>query len=240
MSSNSAHVANALSLLTSGLSPYVEEKLRTIYRDNWKRVAKDSFRDDRSRALSNGEAIEWDAHLLLTVVWDQWNSVFRHDLGHHERSLVSELREFRNRWAHQQEFDFDDTYRVLDSVRRLLKSTNAPNLRAITEEQSALLEQHVAEAVNSQVQRTAFHRNKWWIIIIYAMCCVLIITHMLMSSSETSFEGSLALVSFVLLLFIYLTYQQFKMEPPLLYGPRECHVCHKIIYRKTCPYCEGR
>ena len=66
-----------------------------------------------------------------------------------------------------------------------------------------------------------------------------IITHLLMSDNNASFEGSLAMISFVLLLFVYLTYQQFKMEPPLLYGPRECPKCHKIVYRKPCPYCEA-
>lgn len=242
MSTNSDRISTALNILTAGLSPYVEDKLKLIYRDNWKRVARGSFRDDRSRALAPTatDDIDWDAHSLLTVMWDQWNTVFRHDMSHAERSLVSELREFRNRWAHQQEFDFDDTYRVVDSVRRLLKAANAANIRAIVEEKSDLLEEHVAEAVNTQVQRTAFQRNKWWIILIYGMCCVLIVTHLLMSDSDATLEGSLAMISFVLLLFVYLTYQQFKMEPPLLYGPHECPTCHKIIYRRNCPYCQGR
>jgi hypothetical protein len=33
-------------------------------------------------------------------MWDQWNVVFRKTLGNAERSLVSELRDARNRWAH--------------------------------------------------------------------------------------------------------------------------------------------
>lgn len=228
-------VSTALDLLTQGLAPYVEEKLRAIHRDNWTRAVKGSFRDDRSRTSSDGKEILWDAHSLLTVMWDQWNSVFRHDLGHYERSLVSELREFRNRWAHQQQFDFDDAFRVLDSVHRLLTSVNAANVRAIQFEKADLLESHVAEEVNNQVQKTAFQRNKWWVIAIYALCCGLIITHAFLYSNE----GAITLVSFVLLVFIYLIYQQFKMEAPLLYGPRECNRCHRIVYRKPCPYCKS-
>ena len=53
-------------------------------------------------------------------------------------------------------------------------------------------------------------------------------------------SGSSALISVVLLVFVYLIYQQFKMEAPLLYGPRECRRCHRIIYRRSCPYCDTR
>lgn len=236
MSSYRDYVSRALDFLAEGLAPYVEAKLRTIHQDNWVRAARASFRDDRSRESTSGKGIDWDAHSLLTVVWDQWNSVFRHDLGHIERSLVSELREVRNRWAHQQSFDFDDAYRVLDSVQRLLTAIQAANVDLVRREKSDLLESHVAEAVNTQVQRTAFQRNKWWVIAIYALCCGLIISHALMAGRQ----GASLLISVVLLVFIYLMYQQFKMEAPLLYGPRECTRCHRIVYRKVCPYCESR
>ncbi|WP_146509059.1 Swt1 family HEPN domain-containing protein [Thalassoglobus neptunius] len=234
VATNRERISTGLDLLTEGLAPYVEEKLRKIHRDNWIRSVESSFRDDRSRLTQDGKSIDWDAHSLLTVMWDQWNSVFRHDLGHYERSLVSELREFRNRWAHQQAFTFDDVFRVLDSCHRLLKSVDAKNVVVIEREKTDLLESHVAEKVNSQVQKTAFQRNKWWVIGIYALCCCLIIIHAIMFSNE----GSITLISFVLLIFIYLIYQQFKMEAPLLYGPRECPRCHRIVYRKPCPYCQ--
>lgn len=233
MNGNSEKITRVLEILTEGLAPYVEGKLRAIYKENWPRAVQGSFRDDRTRA-QNGK-VEWDAHSLLTVMWDQWNSVFRHDLGHAERSLVSELREYRNRWAHQQTFDFDDTYRITDSIRRLLQSVNAQNLDAIRLEKNELLESHVAEAVNSQVQRTAHSRNKWWIIVIYAMCCFMILGFLLFSGELGA--GHYFMMATVLLTFVYIIYQQFKMEPPLLYGPRECHRCHRIIYRQTCPYC---
>jgi hypothetical protein len=235
LSSYRERISRALDLLAEGLAPYVEGKLRAIHRDNWVRAARASFRDDRARTTADGDGIEWDVHSLLTVMWDQWNSVFRHELGHFERSLVSELREVRNRWAHQQSFDFDDAFRVLDSVQRLLSAVNAENVMLVKQEKSELLESHVAEAVNTQVQRTAFQRNKWWVIAIYALCCGLIIAHALMAGRE----GASLLISVVLLVFVYLIYQQFKMEAPLLYGPRECHRCHRIVYRKACPYCDA-
>ena len=205
---NSDQIGHALALLTEGLVPYVEAHLRAAHGQQWHEAIASRYRGVRTLSEQR-RAIDWDAHLLLTVMWDQWNTCFRHDLGHAERSLVSELREYRNRWAHQQSFDFDDTYRILDSVRRLLSAANAPNLEAIERQKSELLEAHLAEAVNAQVQNTAFHRNRWWMMLIYAMCCGLIITHMVMSSRS----GTSVVISIVVLVFTYLAYQLFKADP---------------------------
>ena len=41
-------------------------------------------------------------------MWNQWNLVFKKTLGQEERTLVSELRDARNRWAHQNPFSADD------------------------------------------------------------------------------------------------------------------------------------
>lgn len=233
--SNHQRVSNALQHLTEGLSPFVEERLRAVHNGGWQRAAQASFRDDRARTNANGEGIHWDAHALLTVMWDQWNACFRTQLGHTERSLVSELREFRNRWAHQQAFDFDDTYRILDSVRRLLAAARSPRLDQIQQEKEDLLESHVAEQVNTQLHQTAFHRNKYWVIAIYLICCLALVGFLIAYGNA----GTPAVITVLSLLFVYLCYQQFKLEPPLLYGPRECHRCHRIVYRKNCPYCEG-
>ncbi|MBX3436179.1 MAG: hypothetical protein KF861_01725 [Planctomycetaceae bacterium] len=226
-------IGSALDQLTVGLRPYVEGKLKDAFSGNWQQVACSSFRDGRERVSECGR-VEWDAHSLLTVMWDQWNAAFRSHLGHAERSLVSELRTMRNHWAHQHDFDFDDAYRVLDSVRRLLEAIAAPNTPEISRQKEELLESYVAEQVNSQVQRAAFKRGKRWIIGIYALCCAAITYH----AATSEHVGSSAIISFVILVFVYLIYQQFTLEPPLLYGPHECHRCKRIIYRRQCPYCE--
>ncbi|REJ72837.1 MAG: hypothetical protein DWQ34_28420 [Planctomycetota bacterium] len=236
MPTSNERVTEALDQLQSGLAPFVERRLKETYGDDWIRSATGSFRDGRNRV--SGDSINWDTHSLLTVMWDQWNSVFRNNLGHYERSLVSELREFRNRWAHQHDFDFDDTYRVVDSVRRLLTSVDAPNVAEVNRQKQDLLESHVAEEVNSQIQRTAFNRNKWWVIGIYALCVAFLMWNMLRSLGDDGKSAASALASILILTLVYLIYQQFKMEPPLLYGPRECPKCHKIVYRRSCPYCE--
>ena len=54
-------------------------------------------------------------------MWDEWQSVFRTVLGQTDRTYVSELRDVRNRWAHQDTFSTDDAERALDTMRRLLR-----------------------------------------------------------------------------------------------------------------------
>lgn len=232
--SNHQRVTVALDALTQGLIPYVEGKLRAVYRDRWVRTAMGSFRDEHTRTSDDGSSIHWDAHALLTVMWDQWNAIFRNDLNHSERSLVSELREYRNKWAHQQQFDFDDTFRILDSTRRLLTAIKSSNVELVEKEKNDLIESYVAEQVNTQLQRAAFKRNRWWVVMVYSFCCMMLITFMLIYTTK----AMPMVVAFTALMFIYLIYQQFKLEPPLLYGPRECQSCHRIIYRLNCPYCQ--
>ena len=109
----------------------------------------------------------------------------------------------------------------------------APNVEVVRHEKNDLIESYVADQVNTQLQRTAFVRNKWWVIIVYSFCCMLLIGFMYAYGNQ----ASPFVMAAIALLFIYLIYQQVRMEPPLLYGPRECMTCHRIIYRRTCPYC---
>ena len=86
----------------------------------WRRLGKYSVKAFPEDHPGRGEKGQWDTQKILLVMWDQWNTVFNKTLGHPERSIVSELRETRKNWAHQQTFSGNDTYRALDSVERLL------------------------------------------------------------------------------------------------------------------------
>ena len=119
---NYERVGKALELLKSGLSPFVEREIKSAYPK--KDMVKQLLGDDR--LLAEKPISEWDVAALLKIMWDTWNSVFRKILGPAERSLVSELRDYRNRWAHQQTFTSDDADRALDSMMRLLSAVSAP------------------------------------------------------------------------------------------------------------------
>src|SRR4030067_3104513 len=92
----------------------------------WFEQAKASVSDAQASLFGTETEPHWDAASLLSVMWNQWNVVFRKTLGQAERTLVSELRDVRNRWAHQNPFSSDDADRALDSMARLLTAISAP------------------------------------------------------------------------------------------------------------------
>src|SRR5262245_8151105 len=63
-----------------------------------------------------------DPQVLLKAIDLNWSNVFGQFLGRTERSIANELRETRNRWAHNDQFTYRDTDRALDSAQRLLEA----------------------------------------------------------------------------------------------------------------------
>ena len=98
---------------------------------------------------------EWDAAGLLKLMWEAWNDVFRRTLGPADRSLVSELRDLRNKWAHQQTFSGDDAYRALDSAGRLLAAVSAPQSDEIEKTKMELLRLRFDEQVRTEKRKSA-------------------------------------------------------------------------------------
>src|SRR6266702_4963591 len=99
--SNAERVGKALELLNQGLFPFMKRELKASYGDTWFEQASANLREYQMPGKGDGDE-HWDTQALLLVMWDQWNVVFRNVLGQAERSLVSELREVRNKWAHQE------------------------------------------------------------------------------------------------------------------------------------------
>ena len=122
---NQDRVGKALELLKAGLGPFVEREVQNKIEAG--RVQLDVIRrfvDDPH--LTDKPIAKWDVAALLKLMWETWNDVFRSVLGRVERSLVSEIRDQRNKWAHQNSFSSDDADRTLDSIARLLTAISAP------------------------------------------------------------------------------------------------------------------
>lgn len=150
---NYERVGKMLDLLRNGLGPFAEREFRNVHKE---RVIDEISRiigDDRIDAGRPMEA--WDVAVLLKLIWDSWNSVFRLTLGHSERSLVSELRDCRNKWAHQEAFTSDNTYRALDSAGRLLAAVSAPQADDIERMKMELLRLRFDEQVRSEKRKSA-------------------------------------------------------------------------------------
>lgn len=153
--SNHERIGKALELLNQALRPFVERELRAIYGDGWLDAAGQGLRDDRPRTRRRNDLTSWDTQALLTILWDHWNDVFRNTLGQAERSLVSELREIRNKWAHQEPFSTDDAYRALDSMERLLKAVSAPEAEEVDKQKQELLRVRFEEQARRETRRSA-------------------------------------------------------------------------------------
>ena len=122
---NQDRVGKALELLKAGLAPFVDREVMAAVKTNSVQMATvQRYAEDP--ILSKKPISQWDAAGLLKLMWEVWNDVFGRTLGRAERSLVSELRDVRNQWAHQTPFSSDDADRALDSMARLLTAVSAP------------------------------------------------------------------------------------------------------------------
>jgi predicted AAA+ superfamily ATPase len=150
---NHERVGKALELLKSGLGPFVEREFKSTYQAKAQTEAARFLGDDRLNAKKS--MTEWDAAALLKLMWESWNDVFRRTLGPAERSLLSEMRDHRNKWAHQQTFSSDDAYRALDSAGRLLTAVSAPQADEIEKMKMELLRLRFDEQVRSEKRKSA-------------------------------------------------------------------------------------
>ncbi len=185
-------IHDALQTLTEELRPVIETRLEQVYGNTWKEQAVSGFRDHRNQ-LAVGDEIEWDAQMLLTVMWDHWNPLFRGRLGHIERSLVSELREFRNQWAHQKPMEFDDTYRMLDSIERLLRAVSRFHAATgigivkdrLLKQKSEVTDDERTTEEPAQVERTPVvsveRESDWQFVFLSLICCAFILGQIYLS-----------------------------------------------------------
>ena len=144
--SNHDRLGRALSPFNQGLTPFVERELEAAFGSTW---------HDKASADDVDGTLHWDTQALLLTMWNQWNDVFRNVLGHAERSLVSELREWRNKWAHQNSITTDDAYRALDSMERLLTAISAPEAQEIEKQKQEVLRLRYEEQARKETRRAA-------------------------------------------------------------------------------------
>ena len=152
--SNRERVGKALELLSSGLRPFVEREMKAVHGDRWKDVAQNNVWADRGQPRRAADPLQ-DVHGIFTIMWDQWNDVFSKHLGRVERTLISELRDVRNRWAHQEPFTTDDAYRGLDSIHRLLTAVSAPEAADVDRQKQELLRIRFEEQARSASKQAA-------------------------------------------------------------------------------------
>ncbi|HUX20759.1 MAG TPA: DUF499 domain-containing protein [Spirochaetia bacterium] len=150
--SNYERVGKSMELLKGGLAPFAE---REVYARLSRSEAQGTIEEfaGADRMLAGKTMAAWDAAALLNFMWIKWNEIFSTTLGRAQRSLVAELRDHRNAWAHQATFTSDDTYRVLDSVSRILSAVSAPESEDVERMKNELLRLRFDEQVRSEKRK---------------------------------------------------------------------------------------
>jgi hypothetical protein len=209
-------ISEGLNLLATGLRPYVTNRVQVVLRD---------------QQLCH-QIQFWDAQALMVFMWDRWNDLFRNELTFVERSLISELRDFRNRWAHQDWIEECDVYRILDDIQRLLTAVNSPEAKYVSRlRRESLNRLWLAELGDDEKHR------RWRMLWPYVLCGC---SALAMDSAIVSFGNapwSWILSGLVFLAMIRVAFLQSTREAHRGPGPHECTHCGRIIYSVDCPYC---
>jgi hypothetical protein len=121
--SNRQRVQGAQDALLEELPTFVEKSLRQAYGDEWVQRVTARFSGISVDAL--GKPV-WDMQLLVKAMADFWNDAFSEKLKQTDRNNIFELRDWRNKLAHDEPFTYDDTYRALDTMQRVAARIGLP------------------------------------------------------------------------------------------------------------------
>ena len=83
---NYERIGKALNVLKDGLRPFVERELKSQYQQSWFEEVKTSLSPQQLSFAGTEEEPFGDIATVLTVIWNQWNTVFRKTLGQAERT----------------------------------------------------------------------------------------------------------------------------------------------------------
>ena len=120
---NRDRISKAFDLLSEGLQDVVDEVMTKVYGSSqWPTMWADE--DARRRGSAPKILAKHDVQVQLRAITERGYE-FRDVLSRAQQSFASELRETRNRWAHNAAFSSDDTTRALDTTERLLQAVGA-------------------------------------------------------------------------------------------------------------------
>ena len=145
-----AGLPKALGLLRDGLGPACEDTWRGFYGDGWLQKVNSRLHSPEPDPSTG------DVAFLFKGMKATWNEVFGHGFPAAVRSLVFEVSDVRNRWAHQKQLSTDDTVRALDSMERVLEAFgNSDQRDEIRSLRRDLMRQMFDEESRSERRRTA-------------------------------------------------------------------------------------
>ncbi|MDP9888288.1 DUF499 domain-containing protein [Pseudarthrobacter enclensis] len=155
--SNLDRIGKALDILATSLEPFVAEALapKVPAGKDWTIIL--AAKDSKNGAVKTYNRMDSSDQLraLTEILVPGWFP-FEGKLSPAERNLAGEARDIRNKWAHRNSFNFDDAYRALDTLERLLRVTGDPKgadqVRSSRDElRNSTLQKEIKKAATSAV-----------------------------------------------------------------------------------------
>ena len=149
---NRDRVGRAMDILAIGLAPFVERQMDARVGASWRKWVD----HDRQRKFERNPdgSLRWDTRRCSRRWCRTGGMCSSKHLAMPGRSLVGELIDVRNKWAHQEAFSYEDTHRALDSAQRLLSSVSAGGQAAeIDKMRQEVLRTMFAEQARQQTRR---------------------------------------------------------------------------------------
>ena len=147
---NSERVQKALEIVRDGIRPGCIAAWEAKFGGNW--ISEVHSRDRHA----SGDPEDSDLSWLLKGMTNTWQEVWHSRLGIAERSYVSEIRDARNKWAHQENFSTRDALRILDTAERLLASFSAAaQMKLIQAQHRELQRQQIEDETRSERRKVA-------------------------------------------------------------------------------------
>lgn len=158
--SNKDRIGESLDLFVFAYRPFVVETLAKKYDVNIDQAAAKA-QEFLEQGTRTGSYIpkspeEWDVSSIFSIIQTDWQYNFRYVLTNTDRSMLHELKDVRNGWAHQKSFNVNDTQRALDTIHRLLLCIGAQKEAAAVDE----LAQETMRTRFAEMQRVALGRAK--------------------------------------------------------------------------------
>ena len=139
---NYERIRVSLDQLRSALASYVEARMKEAFDDGWQdRYAMPDW--------SDGEFTP-DVQVLANTMINNWDEAFGPHLHRETRHLVHQVRKTRNRLAHQEPFDLDDTYTSLHEMQRLLEAVGSEVAHELEQSKNELLQDMVSAGESTE------------------------------------------------------------------------------------------
>ena len=146
--SNRERVDEVMDAVREGLGPFVLRCYKNRYRGRYlQEMELDLYKLNRPKHLPDEKTAlaELDVQRCLNLMQRKWHEAFRDILEQSELNYVHELRQIRNRRAHEtaaNAFATDDARRVADTALRLLKAIDAVDDKKRLAVQIAVVQGH--------------------------------------------------------------------------------------------------